>query len=437
MRVTLIAIGSRGDVQPYVALGIGLQQAGYRVQVATHEPFAAFVQGHGLDFAPLHGDMQAILNNPQWKREKVGIISGLRQIRNAMAPLAHAVVADCQRICQQTDALLLSTLAMFTALPAVQQLGLPACGAFLQPGTPTRQFPAFLFPQLPGWLGPVTGGYNLITYLLREWLIWQNFNHALLAAYRTVYGPQFAHAANPLSQWRQQQRPCLYGYSPLVVPPPADWSAVNHVTGYWFLDDEQWQPPADLVRFLAAGPPPVYIGFGSMTNENPQAMAHTALRALELTGQRGILLTGWGGLQSVDLPSTVLQIDSAPHSWLFPRMAAVVHHGGAGTTGAGFRAGVPSLVVPFRGDQPFWGQRAQALGVGPAPILHTRLTAERLAHAIDQAVHDQTMRSRAAHLGQRIRAEDGVAHAVAAFQRLLPGQPAAAAGAPTRLSLVG
>jgi UDP:flavonoid glycosyltransferase YjiC (YdhE family) len=419
MQITILTLGSRGDVQPYIALGKGLQQAGYAVQIATHAPFEAFVRRFGLDFVPMPGDTEALLDSAQWRKEKVGVISGLRQLRNALAPLAHDVVAAAQRICQQTDALIVSLLGLFAAAPAIGQLGLPTCAAYLQPSTPTRQFPPFLFPDLPSSLGRMRGWYYWQAHLLREWLIWQSFKGSLLKAYRTVYGLQYAHVASPLAQWWLDQRPLLYGYSPLVVPPPSDWGGFNHVTGYWFLDDNTWQPPAELLAFLEAGPPPVSIGFGSMTNEDPAKMTEIALQALEMTGQRGILLTGWGGLQAADLPPSVLRIDSAPHSWLFPRMAAVVHHGGAGTTGAGFRSGVPSLIVAFRGDQPFWGQRAAALGVGPAPILHTHLSADRLARAIDQAVHDQTMRSRAAHLGARIRAEDGVGKAVEVVGQIL------------------
>ena len=164
-------------------------------------------------------------------------------------------------------------------------------------------------------------------------------------------------------------QPILYGYSPAVIPPPADWGADIHVTGYWFLDPaEDWTPDAALTDFLAAGPPPVYVGFGSMSSRNPEATANLILDALARTGQRGIIHAGWGGLQRTDLPASVMMVDGVPFAWLFPRVAAVVHHGGAGTTSAGLRAGVPSVVVPFFGDQPFWAQRVADLGVGPAPI---------------------------------------------------------------------
>ncbi len=191
------------------------------------------------------------------------------------------------------------------------------------------------------------------------------------------------------------------------------------MTGYWFLDAAaDWTPPAALMKFLNSGKPPVYIGFGSMGSRKPAATAALVLAALDRSGQRGILLSGWGGLSQANLPDTVLMVESIPHSWLFPRMAAVVHHGGAGTTAAGLRAGVPSIVIPFFGDQLFWGQRVAKLGVGTAPIPRKQLTVELLAQAIDRAVTDPVMIRQAANLGAKIQAEDGIAHAVAVIHAI-------------------
>jgi sterol 3beta-glucosyltransferase len=211
----------------------------------------------------------------------------------------------------------------------------------------------------------------------------------------------------------------LYGFSPAVIPPPPDWGSEIHVTGYWFLDPpDDWTPPPGLEEFLQAGPPPVYIGFGSMSSRNPGEAARQVLEALARTRQRAVIFSGWGGLQPADLPSSAIAIDPVPFSWLFPRCAAVVHHGGAGTTAAGLRAGVPSVVIPFFADQPFWGRRVAELGVGPAPIPRKKLTAERLARAIETAMGDRDMRRRAADLGAKIRTEDGIGRAVAVVAEL-------------------
>ena len=204
----------------------------------------------------------------------------------------------------------------------------------------------------------------------------------------------------PFASLQRQEQTILYGYSPQVLPPPKDWDDFIHVTGYWFLEPPAgWEPPVDLVNFLQSGPPPVYIGFGSMVNSKPEETTDLVLQALARIGQRGVLSAGWGGLKKEDLPETVFMIGSIPFSWLFPQMAAVVHHGGAGTTSIGLWAGIPSIVTPFMGDQPFWGQRVYELGVGPRPIPRQRLTVDRLAESIRCAVSDTAMRKRAARLG--------------------------------------
>jgi len=227
---------------------------------------------------------------------------------------------------------------------------------------------------------------------------------------------------SPFEKLRKQCNPVLYGYSPLVIPKPPDWKEWTHVTGYWFLNrPSDWQPPSDLVDFLESGPPPVYIGFGSMTHRHPEQMTELVLKALKRTKQRGILQIGWGALSSRDLPDDVFKLDFIPFDWLFPKMAAVVHHGGAGTTSAGIRAGIPSIIVPFFADQFFWGQRVFRLGVGPQPIPQKHMSTERLSIAIDTAIKDTGMRARAANLGQRINAEDGVGQAVKILNHYLAG----------------
>jgi UDP:flavonoid glycosyltransferase YjiC (YdhE family) len=202
------------------------------------------------------------------------------------------------------------------------------------------------------------------------------------------------------------------------VPFPKDWDDFMHVTGYWFLEPPAgWEPPVDLMNFLQSGPPPIYIGFGSIPSSKPEETADLVMQALARTGQRGVLSSGWGGLKKETLPETVFMIGSMPHSWLLPQMAAVVHHGGVGTTAAGLRAGIPAIVTPFFGDQPFWAQRVYELGVGPRPIPRRRLTVERLSESIRSALSDRAMQARAASLGEFIRAENGIARAVAVIEQ--------------------
>jgi len=217
-----------------------------------------------------------------------------------------------------------------------------------------------------------------------------------------------------------QHLPVMCAYSKHVLPPPTGWPEWHHIAGYWFLDESpDWEPPAEVARFLADGPPPVFVGFGSMEDQQPERMTATVVKALEASGQRGIIQSGWMGLGSMHLPESILQVDSLPHSWLFPKMAAVVHHGGSGTTAAGLRAGVPSIITPVLGDQLFWAQRIEQLGVGFSPATFHKLTAEPLAAAIDRAVHDSGVRECAAAMGTRIRDENGVAHTVRLIEELV------------------
>lgn len=414
MHITILAYGSRGDVQPYVALGRGLQRAGHTVRLAAPELFESFVTGYGLEFFPLAGDPTQLMRKAV---EKAG--SNLLRIGPVIleyaVPLAIQMLTGVRQACQGADAILHSLLLTVTGHEIALQLGVPDFSALVfATFARTAAFPNQAFPELP--LG---GIYNRLTHDVFTQMFWQG-NRLAYAWIRRKH-PELPR----LSTWafapsNRRPTPILYGFSPEVIPKPPDWDEDTHVTGYWFLEAVSgWRPPLDLVDFLEAGSPPVYIGFGSVVTREAKLLTEIALEALAQTGQRGLLLTGWGGLVGTDLPKHVFQIDSAPFDWLFPRMAALVHHGGMGTTAAGLRAGVPAIVVPFTADQPFWGRRIYQLGVGPKPILRKKLTAKKLAEAIDKALNDQAMRRQAARLGERICAEDGARRAVEVIERYL------------------
>jgi UDP:flavonoid glycosyltransferase YjiC (YdhE family) len=278
----------------------------------------------------------------------------------------------------------------------------------LQPFSRTREFPTI---TLPG--RSLGGSGNWLTHLIGEQLIWQMVRVPYNRWRRDVLSLQPMPFRGPFDLLYQKREPYLYGFSQHVVPLPRDWPDWHAITGYWFLDRPiEWSPPPGLVDFLSQNPKPIYIGFGSMSGRIARRLAAPVIEAVRLSNQRAVLLGGWASIHEGDLPDHIYAIESAPHDWLFPRMAAVVHHGGAGTTAAGLRAGVPSVVVPFFADQPYWGWRIHSLGVGPKPILQKKLTAQSLANAITQVVTDKDMQHRAALLGEKIRAEDGVARAV-------------------------
>jgi len=420
MKITLFAAGSRGDIQPCVALSRGLQQAGYCVCLAAPQDFAGFVQEHAVDFYPLRGDVQQIMASDTGRKfmETGGAnpIKSIGAVRKMIAPVIMAMAQDALAACRDADAMIY--LGVFSAFgqAIAEALRIPILHVEPTPLLPTKAFPAPSWPvqrDLGGWHNHLSGKAMLSVI----WLWYRPF----VNDFRRQLGlpaSTFAHFYRAL-----QSTPMLSAYSPNIIPHPADWPDHVHISGYFFLDSQaNWQPSAALQAFLDGGDPPVYIGFGSMAGRSPKRLAHIVLEALTQSGQRGLLLTGWGGLGPELLPDNVFVLESAPHSWLFPRMTAVIHHGGAGTTAAGLRAGVPTIIVPFVFDQPFWGARIKALGVGPDPIPQKKLTAERLADAIRTAVTDPGLKQRARSYGAAIRAEDGVGNAVEIVQRYF-GEP--------------
>ncbi|MBL8162874.1 MAG: glycosyltransferase family 1 protein [Anaerolineae bacterium] len=416
MQIAIMALGSRGDVQPYIALGQGLTKAGHTVRLVTHENYATLAAAHGLDYRPMRGDVQAFAESDEMLAllEKGNFFAINARTAQAAHGAALEWAEDGLAACRGVDLIIVGLGGLHNALALGEKLGLPVMQTFLVPFDSTRSFPSVL---LPASLRRFGGTFNFLSHGLTRQMMWQGFRAADKAARQEVLGlppaPFWgAHGSSAL--------PTLYGFSPSVIPKPADWGTNLHVTGYWFLDaGEDWSPPPALLDFLDAGPAPIYVGFGSMGSRKPKETTELVLGALRRTGQRAVLLSGWGGLHQADLPPSVYMADSLPHAWLFPRMAAVVHHGGAGTTAAGLRAGVPSIITPFFADQPFWGQRVVDLGVGPQPIPRKVMTVERLAAALEQAVSDTSMRERAAALGAKIRAEDGIGAAVQVISQAL------------------
>lgn len=418
MQITIIAGGSRGDVQPYVALGKGLKEAGHTVRILAPRDYHDLISSYGLEFFDMGGGAMAMA---QSQIQDIVEQGNILKILSATGKGAQQLALDSARqgllACHGSDLILAGFAGLSNGLALAEKLNIPFLQAHLMPFTPSSEFPSVLTPRIPQT--PFTRWANNLSHRLAQQMMWQMLRSADTTARTQVLAMKPAPFWGPFASLQREAQPIIYGYSRHVIAPPADWPATNHVTGYWFLEPPAgWVPPGDLAAFLQAGPPPVYIGFGSMLNRKPEEATELVLKALKRTGQRAILSSGWGGLQGDNLPETMMMVGSVPHSWLFPQMAAVVHHGGAGTTGAGLAAGIPSIITPFFGDQPFWGQRVHALGVGPRPIPRRHLSVDNLAEAIRLAISDRTMQKNAATLGERIRAENGVAHAIAVVERL-------------------
>jgi UDP:flavonoid glycosyltransferase YjiC (YdhE family) len=406
MRILIVTAGSRGDVAPFTGLGQALQQAGHHVALAAHDRFADLVRGCGLEYRALPGDpvelVRARTAAPSPEAAKSVFAAFLDELGEGVLAAAAA----------GTDILLTAFGPAPLSRLAAEAMRIPSVGVYLAPGVPTREFPP------PGWpaAGQPSPVDNLAAsreVLARTGSLYADVLQRLRA--RLDLSAATAQAPSPPDDW-----PICHGFSPAVVPRPADWPAAVRVTGYWWpARPPGWQPPDQLVDFLAAGPPPVFIGFGSMT-PNHERLHEVVAAAVTRAGVRAVVQSGWADLGPTG--DEILVVGDLPHDWLFPRTAAVVHHAGAGTTGAGLRAGVPAIPVPVLVDQPFWADRLHRLGVAPDPLPLPELTADTLADALRSCLDRPSYRDRATELAHRIRADDGPAVVLSLITQLADGR---------------
>ncbi|KAM3760056.1 hypothetical protein ACB098_01G165800 [Castanea mollissima] len=419
LNIALLVVGTRGDVQAFLAIAKRLQEFGHHVRLATHANFSTFVKSAGVEFYPLGGDPRVLAG--YMARNKGFIPSGAGEISIQRKQL-KAIIESLLPACTEPD---LETGLPFRAQSIIanppayghahiaEALGVPLHIFFTMPWTPTHEFPHPLARV------PQSAGYWL-SYIVVDLLIWwgirgyiNDFRKRKLKlapiAYFSTYHGSISHL------------PTGYMWSPHLVPKPTDWGPLVDVVGFCFLNlGSKHQPQDKFVQWIQNGPEPIYIGFGSMPLEDPRKTTGILLEALKGTGQRGIIDRGWGGLGNItEVPDNVFLLEECPHDWLFPQCSAVVHHGGAGTTATGLKAGCPTTIVPFFGDQFFWGDRVHQKGVGPAPIPIAQLSVESLSNAINFMLQPE-VKSEAMELAKLIENEDGAAAAVDAFHRHLP-----------------
>ncbi|MBI5543749.1 MAG: glycosyltransferase family 1 protein [Deltaproteobacteria bacterium] len=408
MRIAVACIDTRGGVQPYVGLALGLRRAGHDVRAVAPSDLAPLFEGVNIPVRALSGSIEEALRASGGAAER-GRLATIRLMSRELPSRLRTWTKEALEACEGVDVVTGGVGGMVLALSVAEKLGAPFVEAHLQPvGAPTDAYPGVLLPGTPPWLGRAA---LRLSHHLSERILWLPFKGQMAKTREEVLGLHGPPRA-------AQGQPVLYGFSRHVVPLPEGGERPRHVTGYWMLPaPPTFRPPPALEAFLAGGRPVVSVGFGSMSSRDPQRLTALALGAARLAKVRVVLLSGWGGLKTLE-NDDVFCADALPHDWLFPRVAAAVHHGGAGTTGAALRAGVPAIVVPFTMDQPFWASRVAALGAGPAPISRRWLTEASLAAALRTAVCDEAMRKRAAELSEKIRSEDGPAAAAECFGRL-------------------
>ncbi|KAH0383213.1 UDP-Glycosyltransferase/glycogen phosphorylase, partial [Aureobasidium melanogenum] len=426
LNILIQIVGSRGDVQPFIALGNELQKFGHRVRLATHGIFRDFVTTSGLEFYPIGGDpnelMAYMVKNP-------GLIPSMKTMQAGEITKKRTMICEmlegCWRSCITPDEptgapfiadAIIANPPSFAHIHCAQALCIPVHLMFTMPWTATKSFPHPLANVKDNKAEP--GMVNRLSYAMVEWMTWQGLADVVndwretidLEPVPTTEGPFLAYTQNI---------PTTYCWSAALVPKPQDWGQHIDVCGFFFRDMPDHKPPQDLQDFLDAGPTPIYIGFGSIVLEDPEKMSIIIAEAVKNTGVRCILSKGWAGLSNVRKSPNIFELGDCPHEWLFQHVSAVVHHGGAGTAACGLKNGLPTLVCPFFGDQPFWGEMIYAAGAGPRPIDHKSLTAEKLGEAIDFLTTPEARHS-ARQIAQSMSAENGVKAAVHSFHRNLP-----------------
>ncbi|KAI6881446.1 UDP-Glycosyltransferase/glycogen phosphorylase [Hortaea werneckii] len=429
LNIVIQVVGSRGDVQPFIALGCELQRShGHRVRIATHGVFEHFVRQSGLEFFSIGGDpaelMAYIVKNP-------GLIPSMRSLKagdiQKKRKMLAAMLRGCWRSCIEPDSqsgapfvadAIIANPPSFAHIHCAQALGVPVHMMFTMPWSSTRAF-AHPLANLKFSYKTDPNIANYISYGLVEWLTWQGMGD-IINEWRRELGLEDV----PLSEGARLAEglkvPHTYCWSPALVSKPADWPDYIDVCGFFFREVPSYSPPTDLASFLECGDKPVYIGFGSIVLDDPAVMTEKILAAVEKAGVRAIVSRGWSNLgEGRDSRENVFWLGDCPHEWLFQHVSAVVHHGGAGTTACGLLNGCPTCVVPFFGDQPFWGRMVASAGAGPPPIPHATLTSEELAEAVQKCLEPET-REAARTVAQKMKQESGVLTAVDSFHRHLP-----------------
>jgi len=417
MNVAVVAVGTRGDVEPHMALSAGLAARGHRVKLVAPVDFQERARALGFAFHPIRvafHDLYGTHAGAALLASDGRMFHFIRHLRRVVTEVAHQVIADIREACRGSEGICYSLLGL-PAHYVARDAGVPAVATSLQPLGRTRSFPSPLYR--PGHWMP--GSANLATHVVAEQAFWQLCRPLLKAALRTAL-PRWGH----FDALYRGPTPTLFAFSPSVVPRPDDYRPWMHVTGFWSLPLNGWQPPGPLQDFLESGPPPVCVGFGSMNSARMDAVIPGVLKGIAGAGHRAILLKGWWD-NRIDLGALgddVYVADAVPHAWLFPRVAAAIHHGGAGTVAAALKAGVPSVVAPFFFDQWFWGRTLHRLKLGPEPIPFRRLSPRRVQDALEQAGRSTAMRESLRTLSSRLAVEDGVGAAVAVLEEAWSGR---------------
>lgn len=416
--ITILTVGSRGDIQPLCAIALGLMKRGHQVTLAGSPNFSDFAAQLKIPFASIPGDFKQILSSP----EGIALLEGDREAKIIDEKLLWQQMEAAWKICQGSELILFSPLTGW-GYHLAEALNIPAILATQLPISPTKVFSFLNFANRTD--RPLTGLANLLSYYLFSFVLWRRDAKTINRFRKDVLNlPQLPFCG---AQYRRNPPPLLSPlpivncYSAAVIPPPKDWPDSVYQASYCFLNtalnkEHYFTPSQKLQDFLEQEPKPFYVGFGSMIPRHPERLAQTIVSALTATGQRAVLCSGWGNVTQKDLPPSVYLLDSVPHEWLFPKTVGAIHHGGAGTSAATLNAGIPSVVVPFFADQPAWGAQLKQLGVSPATLPQSELTQNSLAKNIRRILEEDSFQKRAKEIQSQLQAENGVARVVSIIE---------------------
>lgn len=400
--ITILCGGTRGDVQPYVALAIELKRLGKDVRIAVTRNHEEFVRSYGIDFFSIDVDFESLNVDKNMILEAQQADNPLKMFFSFQKMKKYGVhmVDHYYAACEGSEAIVYHP-GMAIGYYAAEKMGIPSILATPFPLHKTKQQTSvILYGKVPSkpWI-------NLLSYSILQNMLWMASDASLKPFWKEKFGHLPASYGSPFERHTDLRHPAIVSCSNCIFARPTDWNENIHQNGYWFLEEQnEFIPPMELVEFLNKGEKPIYIGFGSMVNgADTEKISKNIIDGLALTGKRAII-SGFGNLQNIS--DTIYRIDNIPHSWLFSKVSVVCHHGGAGTSAAGFKAGIPSIIFPFALDQYAWAQKAYDLCVGPKPIPIKKLTSANFAESIRYATQEKVI-SNAKELAEKIATENG------------------------------
>jgi sterol 3beta-glucosyltransferase len=400
--ITILCSGSRGDFQPYIALALELKKLGKNVRITGSRSFESFICSYGIDFYPIQADFESLHVDKNMLKQAQTADNPLKMLLafNKMKKYGIFMAKEFYAACEGSELIIYHpgvTMGYFAA----ENLGIPSVLASPFPMHKTKEHTSvILYGRSKS--NPFT---NTVSYSMLQGMLWLASKGSVKGFWKEQFGSKPSKFGCPFERHTDRQHPAIVSCSNFVFKRPSDWNLNIYQSGYWFIEEQaDYNASEELLNFINSGDKPIYIGFGSVFDmDDRYKMSKLVIDALVKSRRRGILC-GMGNLHNI--PDSVFVIDSIPHSWLFERVSAVCHHGGAGTSAAGFKAGVPSIIIPSSNDQFAWAHRAYDLGVGSKPINMKKLTAENLSEAINFALQDE-IASNAKTLAKNITTENG------------------------------